>query len=145
MAKQAVVQSNISLAAGRAGMRRATAPSRSAPDPIFEAVGRCKTAWQTFCKVSDIADAVVYPGRTAEQQANAEEIWQTAWDDWWTELQNLLKTRPSTMAGLVAVVDYLADFYERHEQESIRDPRIEPLFFNAIAASTRAVAQAGGR
>ena len=128
MAKRATLQSiKIRPRASKRGAanKRGVAPLRvleppvkiTAPeeDPVLDAVERCYTAWEMFEKVCDLTDDIAYPNRTGDQKALAEKIWNCTLSAWEGEARRACRIRPTTLPGLVALIELIEAHVDRGE------------------------------
>jgi hypothetical protein len=84
-------------------------------DPVLDAVERCYTAWEMFEKVCDLTDDIAYPNRTGDQKALAEKIWNCTVSAWEAEARRACRIRPTTLQGLVALIELIEAHVEHGE------------------------------
>jgi len=84
-------------------------------DPVLDAVARCYTAWEMFEKVCDMTDDIAYPNRPSDQKALAEKIWNCTLSAWEAEARRACRIRPTTLQGLVALIELIEAHVERGE------------------------------
>jgi len=84
-------------------------------DPVLDAVERCYTAWEMFEKVCDLTDDIAYPNRTSDQKALAEKIWNCTVSAWEAEARRACRIRPTTLQGLVALIELIEAHVEHGE------------------------------
>jgi hypothetical protein len=82
---------------------------------MLDAVERCYTAWDMFEKVCDLTDDIAYPNRTGDQKALAEKIWNCTLSAWEAEARRACRIRPTTLQGLVALIELIEAHVERGE------------------------------
>ena len=79
-------------------------------DPIYAAIERHKAAWSAFSEACDRTDEVAVHERGGVVTAEDEAFFEAANDAEVVALDALLATAPATIAGVRAVIAYIADF-----------------------------------
>ena len=98
------------------GLFRATGTAKKAVDPILVAIARFETAWQAAAAAYDLSrrawaqnGASVPAGTSVSPFASAHRGYEAALARLKAAGKTLVATRPTTLAGLAAALDLVAD------------------------------------
>ena len=124
------------------GLFRATGTAKKAVDPILVAIARFETAWQAAAAAYDLSrrawaqnGASVPAGTSVSPFASAHRGYEATLARLKAAGKTLVATRPTTLAGLAAALDLVADGgWAEISNEAFDDL---PAFVASLAAAAR--------
>jgi hypothetical protein len=114
------------IAAGGTALALASLPASAAADPVFALIETHRAAEAALNAVVSALPDRLTPAQTVSQDAALAAEWSA--------LVDLIEAVPTTLAGVIANMRYIADGVMPYSQDRLGDDEINPLLLNLAEA-----------